>query len=139
MKSRSNVSLVLYSMAVGFGCCIAATTPVMAEEPAQKPDAVVEKTDAAVQKTDATVQKAEGTVAQADGAMQKVETPKPDAIAPLQKQAEWTPSTGSNIRRYRPQDSSLPHVELDRSYIDRSGATNATELLRTVPQITVVK
>jgi hypothetical protein len=135
------MSIVLYSAAVGFGLCVASAMPVMAEEPAQKPDAAVQKPDAAVQKpdaavqkTDAAVQKTDAAVAQTDGAVQKPDTSKPEGPASLQRQAEYTPSTGSNIRRYRPQDNSLPHVDLDRAYIDRSGATNAAELLRTVPQ-----
>jgi len=67
--------------------------------------------------------------------------PKPDAATqtpiamPLQKQAELTPVTGSHIRRARTStDDSLPLLELDRAYIDRSGATNPRELIRTVPQ-----
>jgi outer membrane cobalamin receptor len=142
MKSRSKVSIVLYSMAVGVGCCMA--VPVMAEEPAVKPEAAVQKADAAVQtpdaavqKPEAAVQKADGTAAQADGAAKKVETAKSSAIPPTQRQAELMPSTGSNIRRFRAPDTTLPHVELDRAYIDQSGATNAAELLRTVPQVQV--
>ena len=123
MKSRNKVSIVLYSVAVGFGCSMAAATAVLAQEPAQKPDAAV--------------QKADGAVVQSDGAVPKLEMAKSDAIPSIQRQAELIPNTGSNIRRYRAPDTTLPHVELDRAYIDRSGATNAAELLRTVPQVQV--
>ena len=47
-----------------------------------------------------------------------------------------TTRTGSNILRTRTDDS-LPLLELDRGYIERSGATTAPELLRTVPQIQI--
>ena len=46
--------------------------------------------------------------------------------------------TGSNILRVR-TDESLPVLGLDRAYIERSGATTAPELLRTVPQIQNVR
>ena len=44
--------------------------------------------------------------------------------------------TGSNIARVRGSES-LPLLDIDRTYIDRSGATTAPELLRTVPQVQV--
>jgi hypothetical protein len=44
--------------------------------------------------------------------------------------------TGSNIVRYRSGES-LPLMEIDRTYIDRSGASTTPELLRTIPQLQV--
>ena len=44
--------------------------------------------------------------------------------------------TGSNIVRYR-TGASLPLMEIDRTYIDRTGASTAPELLRTIPQLQV--
>ena len=108
MKAYSKSSILRYGVALGFGWCMVATTAVMAEQQAQPADAAATKPDAAAQ--------------------------TPAATMPLQKQAEATPATGSNIRRVRIPDSSLPLVQLDRAYIERSGATNAGELIRTVPQ-----
>jgi hypothetical protein len=104
MKSRKSKPIVLYSMAVGFGACLAAASGVMAQQQEQK---------------------AEGT----DQAAQK-----PVASVSIQQQAQLTPATGSHIKRVRAADPSLPLLELDRAYIDRSGATNPAELIRTVPQ-----
>jgi hypothetical protein len=70
----------------------------------------------------------------ADGTSPDQAAQKPVASVPLQQQADLTPVTGSHIRRARAPDPSLPLVELDRAYIDRSGATNPRELIRTVPQ-----
>ena len=110
MKTCSSKSLVLrYGAAIGFGWCMAAATAVMAQQPAQAADASAPKPDAAVQ--------------------------TPVASISLQKQAELTPVTGSHIRRARTSaDAWLPLRELDRAYIDQSGATNPRELIRTVPQ-----
>jgi hypothetical protein len=66
---------------------------------------------------------------------------KPDAVQTpaasmsLQKQAELTPVTGSHISELEPAPT-IPYrcLELDRAYIDRSGATNPREMIRTVPQ-----
>ena len=44
-----------------------------------------------------------------------------------------TTVTGSNIVRYRTQDS-LPLLELDKAYIDQTGTTTAPALIQTVPQ-----
>ncbi len=107
MKTRNSKSFVLrYGAAIGFGWCVAAATAVMAQQPAQK-------ADAAEQKPDATMQA---------------------ATLSLQKQAELIPVTGSHIRRVRTTDPSLPLLELDRAYIERSGATNPRELIRQLPQ-----
>lgn len=108
MNARNSKSLVLrYGAALGFGWCLAAATAVMAQQPAQSADAAAQKPDAAAQ--------------------------APVASMPLQKQAELTPVTGSHIRRVKTPETSLPLLELDRAYIERSGATNPRELLRTVP------
>ena len=109
MKTRNSKSLVLrFGAALGFGWCMAAATAVMAQQPAQTADAAAQKPDAAAQ--------------------------TPVATMPLQKQAELTPATGSHIRRVKTPDPSLPLLELDRAYIERSGATNPRELIRTVPR-----
>src|SRR5438876_9906895 len=109
MKTFSKKSVALRcGAALGFGWCMAAATAAMAQQPAQTPNAPAPKPDA-------------------------VQTPA--ASMSLQKQAELTPVTGSHIRRARtPSDDSLPLLELDRAYIDRSGATNPRELIRPVPQ-----
>lgn len=60
------------------------------------------------------------------------------ADAPKQDKSVRTMRTGSNILRVR-TDESLPVLGLDRAYIERSGATTAPELLRTVPQIQNVR
>ena len=62
------------------------------------------------------------------------------AVADVQTPAEPTTPvvrtavTGSNIRRVQPS-SSLPLLDIDRGYIDRSGTTTAPELLQTIPQL----
>ena len=122
MKAYSKSSILRYGVALGFGWCMVATTAVTAEQQAQPADAAATKPDAVQTPADAAATKP-------DAAAQT-----PAATMPLQKQAEATPATGSNIRRVRIPDSSLPLVQLDRAYIERSGATNAGELLRTVPQ-----
>jgi hypothetical protein len=115
MKTRKSKSIVLgYGAALGFAGCMTAAMAVMAQEAAQKPDGAVQKTDEVVPKSE-------------------VQKPAPSAL--VQRQAELTPATGSNIRRFRAPDPTLPLMELDRGYIDRSGATNAAELLRTVPGV----
>ena len=108
MKTRNDKSFVLrFGAAIGLGWCMAAATAVMAQDVAQKADATAQKPEAAVQ--------------------------TPAATMPLQKQAELTPATGSHIRRVKTPDPSLPLLELDRAYMERSGATNPRELIRTVP------
>jgi hypothetical protein len=52
---------------------------------------------------------------------------------PTQQPAARTKTTGSNILRVR-SDHNLPLLVLDRDYIDQSSATNAKELIRSVPQ-----
>ena len=109
MKTRNSKSFVLrFGAAMRLGCCMAAATSIMAQEMAQKADIAARKPDAAVQ--------------------------TPAATMPLQQQAELTPATGSHIRRVKTPDPSLPLLELDRAYIERSGATNPRELIRQVPQ-----
>lgn len=44
--------------------------------------------------------------------------------------------TGSNIARVRSEES-LPLLDIDRAYIDRTGARTTPELLRTVPQVQI--
>jgi hypothetical protein len=106
MKTRNSKSFVLrYGAVVG---CMAAATAVMAQQPAQTVEAGAQKSDASVE--------------------------TPAATMPLQRQSELTPATGSNIRRVKTPDPSLPLLELDRAYIERSGATNPRELIRQVPQ-----
>jgi hypothetical protein len=46
------------------------------------------------------------------------------------------PRTGSNIVRVR-TDGSLPLSEYDRTYIDRTGASTTSEMLRTIPQVQI--
>jgi len=71
-----------------------------------------------------------------DGA-QSTEATMPVAAADPRKQDGMRRTiTGSNILRVRSEDS-LPLMEVDRTYIDRSGVSTTTELLRTVPQIQI--
>lgn len=109
MNTRNSKSAALRcGAALGFGWCLAAATAAMAQQPTQAADSAAPKPDAAMQ------------------------TPAPSMT--LQRQAELTPVTGSHIRRPRTStDDSLPLLELDRAYIDRSGATHPRELIRTVP------
>ena len=58
------------------------------------------------------------------------------AAAPKPDRAMRTTRTGSNILRVR-TDESLPLMEIDRTYIDRTGVSTTPELLRTIPQIQV--
>jgi len=69
-------------------------------------------------------------------AAQRADGTTPVAASDARKQDRMrrTTVTGSNILRVRP-DESLPLLEVDRTYIDRSGATTTPELLRTIPQI----
>jgi hypothetical protein len=53
--------------------------------------------------------------------------------SPTQQPAVRAKVTGSNISRVR-SDRTLPLLVLDRDYIDQSSATNAKELIRSVPQ-----
>jgi len=57
-------------------------------------------------------------------------------VAPAPKEGKGlrTMRTGSNILRVRTDDS-LPLLELDRAYIDRSGVATTLELIRTIPQV----
>ena len=58
------------------------------------------------------------------------------ADAPKPDRAMRTVRTGSNILRVRADDS-LPVMEIDRGYIDRTGVNTTPELLRTIPQVQV--
>jgi iron complex outermembrane receptor protein len=49
-------------------------------------------------------------------------------------QRERITVTGSSIQRIA-TEGALPVLELNRSYIDQSGATNATELIQSLPQV----
>jgi len=70
-------------------------------------------------------------------AAQSTEATMPVAAADPRKQDGMRRTiTGSNILRVRSEDS-LPLMEVDRTYIDRSGVSTTTELLRTVPQIQI--
>jgi outer membrane cobalamin receptor len=79
---------------------------------------------------------AQGALAQ-DSA-QMVEAPATIAAADAAKQdrSVRTMRTGSNILRVR-TDESLPLMEIDRAYIERTGANNTPDLLRTIPQIQI--
>lgn len=69
---------------------------------------------------------------------QKAEASVPVAAAdaPRQERMLRTTITGSNILRARSPES-LPLMEIDRTYIDRTGAATTPELLRTIPQIQI--
>ena len=70
----------------------------------------------------------------AQDSVQKAEPTTSVAVAPTQDRSIRTMRTGSNILRVR-TDESLPLMEIDRTYIERTGATNTPDLLRTIPQI----
>jgi hypothetical protein len=55
-------------------------------------------------------------------------------LALTQQPTARTTVTGSHIKRVRKEEPSLPLLLLDRSYIDQSGTTTTSELIRTVPQ-----
>ena len=68
----------------------------------------------------------------------KAEAAVPVAAADARRQDRMlrTTITGSNILRVRSEES-LPVMEVDRTYIDRTGAATTPELLRTIPQIQI--
>jgi hypothetical protein len=70
----------------------------------------------------------------AQDSVQKAEPTTSVAVAPTQDRSIRTMRTGSNILRVR-TDVSLPLLEIDRGYIDRTGVTTTPELLRTIPQM----
>jgi len=123
--SSSRLALALSATAVGVGFalllahaqCALAQDSATATQDAQKPTQ-----DAAPRATHDTAQRAEGT------------TPVAASDARKQDRMRRTIVTGSNILRVRP-DESLPLLEVDRAYIDRTGATTTPELLRTIPQL----
>ena len=129
MKSRDlssgRLAFALSATAVGVGFalllahaqCALAQDSATATQDAQKPTQ-----DAAPRATHDTAQRAEGT------------TPVAASDARKQDRMRRTTVTGSNILRVRP-DESLPLLEVDRAYIDRTGATTTPELLRTIPQL----
>ena len=101
--------------ALALGAWIAVAPGVMAQEPPAKPEAMP-----------APVQQPEATAAQEQEQLSKQDqAQKPPAVK--------STVTGSSISRVR-TDRSLPLLVLDRGYIDQSGATTSTELIRTVPQ-----
>jgi len=123
--SSGRLALAVSATAVGVGFalllahaqCALAQDSATATQDAQKPTQ-----DAAPRATHDTAQRAEGT------------TPVAASDARKQDRMRRTIVTGSNILRVRP-DESLPLLEVDRAYIDRTGATTTPELLRTIPQL----
>ena len=104
MKIRRGIPSAL-ALAVGIGSWIVASPAAMADEPVQQPQAV----------------------------QQPAQTTQLQQPSPTQQSAVRTKTTGSNILRVR-SDLNLPLLVLDRDYIDQSSATNARELIRSVPQ-----
>lgn len=76
----------------------------------------------------------------AQEAAQQSDTAPKQTVADMKAPPEQTPPvvrttvTGSNIRRVQPPPT-LPLLDIDRDYIDRSGTTTPIELLRTIPQM----
>ncbi len=62
------------------------------------------------------------------------QTTPPPADYSQPQQLERMTVTGSSIRRTQ-TEGALPVLTLDRSYIDQSGATTATELIQSLPQV----
>jgi hypothetical protein len=116
MERRRSISSAL-ALAVGIGSWIVALPAVMADEPAQQPAPTVQ-----AQQSPAAIQ-----------TQQPAETVQVEQSNLARQPAVRTKATGSNILRVRP-DRTLPLLVLDRDYIDQSAATNATELIRSVPQ-----
>jgi hypothetical protein len=117
MERRRSISPVL-ALAVGIGSWIVASPAAMADEPARQPAAAVQ-----VQQTAAGLQ-SQQPFSQA-GQTQK--------CTEAQQAAARIKLTGSNILRPA-ADCTLPLRMLDRDYIDQSGATTPSQLLRSVPQ-----
>jgi len=108
---------------VGFALLLAHAQCALAQDSATPTqDAQKATQDAAQRANQDAAQRADGT------------TPVAASDARKQDRMRRTTVTGSNILRVRP-DESLPLLEVDRTYIDRSGATTTPELLRTIPQI----
>ena len=129
MKSRDLSSgrlafaLSATAVGVGFALLLAHAQCALAQDSATPTqDAQKATQDAAPRATHDTAQRAEGT------------TPVAASDARKQDRMRRTIVTGSNILRVRP-DESLPLLEVDRAYIDRTGATTTPELLRTIPQL----
>jgi len=129
MKSRDLSSgrlafaLSATAVGVGFALLLAHAQCALAQDsvtPTQ--DAQKATQDAAQRANQDAAQRADGT------------TPVAASDARKQDRMRRTTVTGSNILRVRP-DESLPLLEVDRTYIDRSGVTTTPELLRTIPQI----
>jgi len=129
MKSRDLSSgrlafaLSATAVGVGFALLLAHAQCALAQDSATPTqDAQKATQDAAQRANQDSAQRAEST------------TPVAASDARKQDRMRRTTVTGSNILRVRP-DESLPLLEVDRTYIDRSGATTTPELLRTIPQI----
>ena len=129
MKSRDLSSgrlafaLSATAVGVGFALLLAHAQCALAQDSATPTqDAQKATQDAAQRANQDAAQRAEGT------------TPVAASDARKQDRMRRTTVTGSNILRVR-SDESLPLLEVDRTYIDRSGATTTPELLRTIPQI----
>ena len=129
MKSRDLSSgrlafaLSATAVGVGFALLLAHAQCALAQDsvtPTQ--DAQKATQDAAQRANQDAAQRADGT------------TPVAASDARKQDRMRRTTVTGSNILRVR-SDESLPLLEVDRTYIDRSGVTTTPELLRTIPQI----
>ena len=129
MKSRDLSSgrlafaLSATAVGVGFALLLAHAQCALAQDsvtPTQ--DAQKATQDAAQRANQDAAQRADGT------------TPVAASDARKQDRMRRTIVTGSNILRVRP-DESLPLLEVDRAYIDRTGATTTPELLRTIPQL----
>ena len=129
MKSRDLSSgrlafaLSATAVGVGFALLLAHAQCALAQDSATPTqDAQKATQDAAQRANQDSAQRAEST------------TPVAASDARKQDRMRRTTVTGSNILRVRP-DESLPLLEVDRTYIDRSGATTTPELIRTIPQI----
>jgi|SRR6185436_11863247 len=129
MKSRDLSSgrlafaLSATAVGVGFALLLAHAQCALAQDSATPTqDAQKATQDAAQRANQDSAQRAEST------------TPVAASDARKQDRMRRTTVTGSNILRVRP-DESLPLLEVDRTYIDRTGATTTPELLRTIPQI----
>ena len=129
MKSRDLSSgrlafaLSATAVGVGFALLLAHAQCALAQDSATPTqDAQKATQDAAQRANQDSAQRAEST------------TPVAASDARKQDRMRRTTVTGSNILRVR-SDESLPLLEVDRTYIDRSGATTTPELLRTIPQI----
>jgi len=122
-SSRLALALSATAVGVGFALLLAHAQCALAQDSATPTqDAQKATQDAAQRANQDAAQRAEGT------------TPVAASDARKQDRMRRTTVTGSNILRVRP-DESLPLLEVDRAYIDRTGATTTPELLRTIPQL----